>query len=148
MFSKIFTNVKMKIHVNINNSNIKCTSICCETIFEEHNKVVYQELTVFLVAGWSQSCKSFLQNGYTVTIWIPDIPVLPESLNKQSPNFWKLQKTYIKAILKSQKTYIKGLPKVKNIFIKALKIILKTSLNRCFNNFWKYDEQSCWTNTL
>ena len=50
--------------------------------------------------------------------------VLPESLNEKSPNFWK-----------SQKTYIKGLPKVKNIYIKALKFLLKTGLNRFFDNF-------------
>ena len=63
--------------------------------------------------------------------------VLPENMNKKSPNFWKPQKTYIKAILKSQKTYIKGLPKGKNINIKALKIMLKTGLNRFFEFFWK-----------
>ena len=32
---------------------------------------------------------------------------------------------------------IKGLPKVKNIYIKALKILLKTGLNRFFDNFFK-----------
>ena len=63
--------------------------------------------------------------------------VLPESLNKKEPNFWKTQKTYIKAILKYQKIYIKGLPKVINIYIKALKIMLKTGLNRFFKQFLK-----------
>ena len=63
--------------------------------------------------------------------------VLPESLSEKSPNFWKSQKTYIKAISKSQKTYIKGLPKVKNIYIKALKFLLKTGLNRFFWQFLK-----------
>ena len=49
-----------------------------------------------------------------------------KSLNKKLPNFWKPQKTYIKAIFKSQKTF----PTVKNIYIKALKFMLKTSLER------------------
>ena len=64
--------------------------------------------------------------------------VLPESLNKKEPNFWKTQKTYIKAILKYQKIYIKDLPKVnKNIYIKALNFLLKTGLNSFFWQFWK-----------
>ena len=49
---------------------------------------------------------------YSALLKIDLLSVLPESLNKKSPNFWKPQKTFIKAILKSQKTYIKGLSKV------------------------------------
>ena len=64
---------------------------------------------------------------WLISIWFT---VLPESLSEKSPNFWKPQKTYIKAISKSQKTYIKGLPKVKNIYIKALKFLLKTGLKK------------------
>ena len=55
-------------------------------------------------------------------------------------NFRKIQ-TYIKAILESQKTYIKGHPNIKNMCIKALKIKLKTGVNRFFDHFWKVTQK-------
>ena len=67
--------------------------------------------------------------------------MLPESLNKKSPNLRRTQKTYIKAILKSQKTYIKGRSTVKNVYIKALKIMLNTGFNRFFDHFWKFAQE-------
>ena len=81
--------------------------------------------------------RTMVQSSSRYTHRRPQEAMLPESLNKKSPNFWKPQKTYIKAILKSQKTYIKGLLKVKNIYIKALKIMQKTSLNSFFWLFLK-----------
>ena len=55
----------------------------------------------------------------------------------RTTHFFKPQKIIIKAIFKSQNTYIRCLPKVKNIYIKALKMMLKSGLNRVFWQFWK-----------
>ena len=56
--------------------------------------------------------------------------------------FLKTPKIYIKAILKSQKTYIKVFLKIKNVYIEALKIMLNTSLNRFYWQFYKSSPKS------
>ena len=79
------------------------------------------------------SCICFLDVHWAVQT---EEAVLPESLNKKSPNFWKPQKTYIKAILKSQKTYQRP-PKSQKYLHQSSKNYAKNLFKQAFSNFFE-----------